>query len=71
MTYHVYENFKENKAKIHFSNCPYCNNGKGTHRTVETENGQWLGPFQTFQEARRAAERTRRMVSECKHCKSQ
>jgi len=70
VTYHVYENYPENKARIHFSHCPYCNHGDGTQgEGPKTENGEWHGPFATFQEALDAAHRTGRNVSTCKHCK--
>ena len=67
--YHVYENYPENKARIHFSHCRYCNCGKGVHgRGRKTENGEWHGPFNTFQEALDAANATGRNASTCKHC---
>ena len=72
MTYHVYENWtvRPKKARIHFSNCRYCNDGKGTNKPKkEGRNGRWLGPFDTFQEAQEAALRTGNKPSECKHCK--
>ena len=70
MTYHVYENWTaEDKAKIHFSDCSFCNNGEGTDKPkVPGEHGEWHGAFDTFQEALRFARGTGRNVSTCGHC---
>ena len=72
VTYHVYENYSENKARIHFSHCRYCNYGEGIHeRGLKTKNGEWHGRFATFQEALDAARGTGRNVSTCGHCNPQ
>ena len=70
MTYYVYENWRAegHKARIHFSNCPSCNDGVGVHPDASDENGQWLGPFETFQDAFEAAQRTEGQVSACQRC---
>ena len=69
MTYWVYENWTaENKARIHFADCPYCRDGRGIHPGASDKNGKWHGRFATFQEALDAAHRTGRNVSTCKHC---
>jgi len=68
MTYHVYENWTVHKAKVHFSDCSFCNNGKGIHPDAGTNNGRWLGPFPTLDEALHAAQATGEPVSKCKFC---
>ena len=72
MTYHVYENWTVDpkKAKIHFSNCSFCNYGEGTDKPKENgRNGTWHGPFDTFHAAQEAARGTGKPVSRCGHCK--
>ena len=69
MAYCVYENYPTNKARIHFSNCGHARyNGAEDCSRRPTPNGRWHGAFDTFEEALRAARRTGRKVSECKHC---
>lgn len=68
-SYYVYENWvADNKAMIHFENCPFCNYGKGTHGNSGTHNGRWLGPFSSFESARKAAKETGRQVKICGKC---
>lgn len=71
MTYHVYENWTVHKAKIHLSDCSFCNNGKGIHPDAGTSNGRWLGPFATLDAALRAAQATGEPISKCKFCRPQ
>ena len=72
MTYHFYENWQVHpkKARIHFSDCSFCNYGLGTNKLKEYGlHGLWHGPFATFQEALSAARRTGKPVTTCGHCK--
>lgn len=72
MTYHFYENWtvRPEKAKIHFSNCSFCNCGEGVGKPKEDGlHGTWHGPFATLQEACDAARRTGKPVTTCGHCK--
>lgn len=69
MTYHIYENWTVHKAKVHFSDCSFCNNGKGIHPNAGPNNGRWLGPFATLDEALQAAQATGEPVSKCKFCR--
>jgi hypothetical protein len=69
LTYRVYENWtaRPDKAIVHRSDCPYANGGP---IRSPTKNGQWHGPFASYQEAFEAAEATRREdVRGCKYCK--
>ena len=68
MTYHVYENWTVHEAKVHFSDCPFCNNGKGIHPNAGSNNGRWLGPFATLDEALQVAQATGEPVSKCEFC---
>jgi hypothetical protein len=70
VSYYVYENFAtENKAKIHYGYCKYCNYGKGIHPVKGESNSRWHGPFSSYFEAEEAAKDTGRMVSVCRLCK--
>jgi hypothetical protein len=72
MTYHFYDNWqvRPKKAKIHFSDCPWCNYGQGANKPQdEGLHGRWHGPFATFEQAHDAARRTRNTPSTCGHCK--
>ena len=66
MSYYVYENWRaENKAVIHTGFCGNCNNGRGCHENpLGDRNGRWHGPFDTLDEARRAAQNTGRAFRE-------
>ena len=69
ISYFVYENWTaENKAKIHFGYCKFCNYGKGIHPDAGNRNGCWHGPFNSFTEAKKVAVDTGRLVSVCKVC---
>jgi len=69
MTYYVYENWTVHKAKVHLSDCGYCNDGKGIHPDAGPYNGRWHGPFATLDEAVRVAQMTGEPVSKCKVCR--
>jgi len=71
MTYHVYENWTVHKARVHFSDCSFCNHGKGIHPDAGPNNGRWHGPFATLDEALHAAQITGEPVSKCKFCRPQ
>jgi len=68
--FYVYENLiaEGHKAKIHRAECSFCNYGKGIHGTDNIKHGQWLGPFETFADARQAASKTKGTISVCKFC---
>ena len=70
MDYYVYENWRadDGKAKIHTADCSHCKQGQGKNPDAGTDNGRWLGPFDTLQKATNAAQATDRKVSNCQHC---
>jgi hypothetical protein len=69
--YYVYENWQaeEHKAVIHFADCSFCKNGQGIHPEAGSENGQWHGPFKTYQEASAGAQNTGGRPRDCQHCR--
>ncbi len=67
--YWVYENWTNKIARIHVSNCSYCNNGRGIHEDSSTRNGQWFGAYDTRDLALEAAKATGQPdVRACKIC---
>jgi hypothetical protein len=71
MTFHVYENWtaEGHKARVHRSDCSYCNNGQGIHATAGARNGRWSRAFATSDEAFTYAKSTgARSARGCKHC---
>ncbi|HEC93260.1 MAG TPA: hypothetical protein ENI51_09755 [Candidatus Atribacteria bacterium] len=57
MTFYIYRNWvAEKKAVIHRAECGSCNNGKGCHENpLGDKNGKWFGPFETFEDAKKDA----------------
>jgi hypothetical protein len=43
--YFVYENWTHERARIHKSECGYCNDGRGTQAGSSNRNGKWHGPY--------------------------
>lgn len=68
ITYYILEDRLTNSAKIHFSNCIYCKDGKGSQSNPGGINSKWHGPFNTIQPVEEFAQRTGRKVSKCKIC---
>ena len=68
VTYRYYENRVWNKARVHVSDCSFCNDGQGIHVDASQENGWWSEPYDTLEEALVAAGETGKVVSECKRC---
>lgn len=46
MSYYVYENWTHDRARIHKSNCGFCNDGAAKQSARSDRNGQWHGPFE-------------------------
>ena len=71
MPYFVYENWVAHghSARVHVSDCSYCNNGQGIHPGASEQHGCWLGPFTAMNEAIFVAEKLGCVVSKCKRCK--
>ena len=71
MSFWVYENKIRNRARIHTSECRYCNDGKGVGGASDnTETDEWHGPFKTFATAdKKAAGLGRKDVAACGACK--
>ena len=64
MPYYVYENWRAvSKAVIHSGDCGSCNQGQGCHANpLDEENGRWLGPLESIEEANLVATNTGREV---------
>jgi hypothetical protein len=66
--YWVYVNQPNNKALIHDSTCPFCDDGRGMTNDKLAHNGQWLGPFDESTAVRKAkavGKKTTRWCSQC------
>lgn len=68
VTYQFYENKIWNKARVHVSDCSFCNYGQGIHKDATEENGWWSNEYSTLDEVIAAAYRTGRKVLKCKRC---
>jgi len=55
MSFWIYENFGSKRARIHLSDCRYCNNGEGVGGNTENDDDKWHGPFADFNAAESAA----------------
>lgn len=67
--FYVYHNWVHGYAMIHFSDCPHCNEGRGTQSNARGVAGEWMpGLYEAFGQARRAAQATGREVRICGHC---
>jgi hypothetical protein len=65
----VYENWPNECATLHRASCSFCLNGRGVRAGGSTDNGQWIGPFESFAEALARAELTRRKdIRRCGNC---
>lgn len=63
--YWTYENWPNEYARAHISDCGFCNDGKGFHRDSGSLNGVWNGPFESLEEALAASKYP---VMECSIC---
>lgn len=69
MTFHVYDNWTINKARVHRSTCSYCRDGQGIHGNPNGRNSRWHGPFLTLVEAEKVAKSLKRVISDhCRFC---
>ena len=67
-TFQFYENKIWNKARIHYSDCSFCNFGEGIHPNANSDTGRWSEQFNSLDEVISAAIATGRKVSVCKRC---
>jgi len=58
----VYDNEPTSTATIHFGECSSCNHGTGVHGIVKSDNGAWLGDYDTLALAETAAHQTGRKI---------
>ena len=55
MNYWVYENKVAKRARIHVSECRYCNDGKGVGGDTTNDDDKWHGPYNKFSQAEKTA----------------
>ena len=69
MHFWVYENFPNNKARVHRANCRNRNSGSGLRNIGKVDTGRWHGPYLDVREAKAKAHHTGRAdVRDCKVC---
>ncbi len=68
MAFFAYENWVHKYARVHRGECAHCNNGRGSHDATDSRAGQWLGPFDRYDQALGAAMATGFIASSCGHC---
>jgi hypothetical protein len=67
--YYVYENWVRDKAMVHRSECPFCNDGNGLHGSTHTKSSTWHGPYDSAAAAFEKAKACRRTRTEgCESC---
>lgn len=71
LTFHVYVNWgvPGGLARVHFSDCPYCNAGRGIHPRAIRRTSRWHGPFESYNQAYDAARQLARVRTKCQHCR--
>ena len=73
MAYYIYENWQAgpHKAVIHRGSCGHCNNGQGRNEgNYDPDHGEWRGPWDDLQEARKAqAKMSVEVRKECQICR--
>ena len=69
-TFYAYDNHHRNRARVHRSECPWCNHGQGVQGGSSGVNDQWHGPFD-FAEDAYARVSDRADVGYCAFCRPQ
>ena len=54
MRFWIYEHFSKKRARLHTSECRYCNDGQGVGGDQTNDDDKWHGPFETYGEAETA-----------------
>lgn len=68
MRYWVFEDWQTDRARIHKSECSYCNHGHGIYGGGSGDNSQWIG-CDTPNDALRIMESLGRTdTGNCAHC---
>jgi F-type H+-transporting ATPase subunit beta len=69
MSFYVYENWTHKRARLHRSDCPYCNHGRGTQPSQSARNGRWHAPQLDRTRAFDLLRATRQPdLAPCAHC---
>ena len=62
--YYIYRNSSQ-RATVHFSDCAFCNYGRGSTRTTTRS---WFGPYDSRRSAMTEAKNVAKTVHLCDHC---
>jgi len=68
--FYAYDNHHRDRARVHRSHCPWCNDGRGVQGGSSGVNDQWHGPFGSAEDAY-ARVRHRADVRYCAFCRPQ
>ncbi len=69
VTYWVYENWAQKRARVHRADCVHCNAGQGTRGGSSGHMVRWHGPFRDRVEAFHRAARTGHLDTQgCERC---
>jgi F-type H+-transporting ATPase subunit beta len=71
MAYWVYENWRSgpHRNRLHTAECVFCADGRGYLGGADGANGQWHGPFDTYEEADAASSELRGPTYCCVSCR--
>ena len=68
--FYAYDNHHRDRARVHRSECPWCNHGQGVQGGSSGANDQWHGPFDSAEDAY-ARVSNRSNVGYCAFCRPQ
>ena len=68
--FYAYDNHHRDRARVHRSECQWCNHGRGVQGGSSGANDQWHGPFSSAEDAY-ARVSHRADVSYCAYCRPQ
>ena len=69
MTFYVYDNARNRRARVHRSGCSWCKDGQGRDGMANPDNGRFYGPFATYPGSHNTPDprRTRTDAGDCGH----
>jgi hypothetical protein len=68
--FYAYDNHHRDRARVHRSECSWCNHGQGVQGGSSGANDQWHGPFDSAEDAY-ARVSNRSNVGYCAFCRPQ
>ena len=66
--FYSYENWHHGYARVHRSDCHFCNRGNGLFGGGRTPNGEWHGPYASADLARSAVSSQVTDIQDCSFC---